>query len=273
MTRRRLVWKSFVSFLMLFAFAGLAITGLVLYVAPAGRVSNWSQWTLLALQKEQWQGVHTLLSATFFVTGAIHLILNWPVLRAYLRMKMATGRPRRRELVAATVTVAAVTAIAVFDLPPAQQVMDLGETIKASWSDDGNEPPVPHAELLSIGRLAELRQVPAATLVSNLRKAGFNATTDTTLAQAAAERSTSPSAAYKSMIGALEPGSPQALPSGGYGRRTVRELAAQLNVASDVALQRLRAKGIAAGADSNVREVAIAHGKLPTDLAAIVAAR
>lgn len=115
-----------------------------------------------------------------------------------------------------------------------EQVMDMGETIKASWSDDGNEPPVPHAELLSIGRLAELRQVPAAT---------------------------------------LEPRSHEALPSGGYGRRTVRELAAQLNVASDVALQRLRTKGIAAGADSNVREVAIAHGKLPTDLAAIVAAR
>jgi hypothetical protein len=77
---------------------------------------------------------------------------------------------------------------------------------------------------------------------------------------------------YKTMITGLETPASQPLPSGGYGRKTVRELAEQLDVTTGIAVERLRAKGIAADADSNVREVAIAHGKLPTDLAAIVAA-
>jgi hypothetical protein len=271
MRRHRFIWKSFVSFLVLLAFGGLAVTGSVLYVAPAGRVSNWSQWTLFVLTKEQWQALHTVLSATFLVAAVFHLILNWPVLKAYLRMKLATGRPRRRELLAATGAATMLTAIAIADLPPARQVMDAGEMLKTQWSEDGNEPPVPHAELLSIARLAELRKLPASTMVANLQKAGFTATGDATLAQVAAQHSVSPSEAYKAMTAGLESGAAQpVLPSGGYGRKTVRELADQIGVPPQIALERLRAGGIVAEIDSNVREIAIAHGKLPADLASMM---
>jgi len=53
-------WKVFVSFYVVFSFLALGGVGaIVLYVAPPGRIANWSVWQLLLLSKAQWQAVHT----------------------------------------------------------------------------------------------------------------------------------------------------------------------------------------------------------------------
>lgn len=273
MPRQPFIWKTFVSFLVLLSFAALALTGLVLYIAPAGRIANWSEWTFGALQKAQWQAIHTMLAAVFLAAGVFHLILNWPVLRAYLRMRLSSGARRQREWVAATVVAAGLVGISVAGLPPAAQVMEFGETVKTSWGTNGNEPPVPHAELLSVAKLAEVRRIPIDRLLENLGNAGFTATKETTLAQIAASRNIAPSVVYKAMIAETDPTAhaPTAT-GGGYGRKTVEELSAQLQVPPEAALARLREAGIAATPQSNVREIAISHGKLPTDLVAIITA-
>lgn len=274
MRRHPFIWKSFVSFLVLLSFVALALTGSVLYIAPAGRIANWSSWTFGALQKEDWQAIHTVIATLFLVGGVVHLILNWPVLRAYLRMRLASGARRHRELLAAVGLAAGLVAISIGDLPPAAQVMDWGEAIKTSWGTNGNEPPVPHAELLSVAKLAELRQTPVNTFIEQLGRNGISATPESTLAQLAVAGEVAPSQVYQQMTAGLETSSHVAAVSGsGYGRKSVEELAAQLNVPVGVALERLRLHGVSAEADSNVRAVAIAHGKLPADLAALITAQ
>ncbi len=272
MPRHRFIWKSFVSFIVLFSFAVLALTGAVLYVAPAGRVANWSNWTLGALQKQQWQAVHTIVAVMFLAAGVFHLVLNWPVLRAYLRMRLTTGGRRRRELAAATALTAVLMALAIGDVTPARQIMALGETAKAAWESGGNEPPVPHAELLSVARLAELRKLPPEKLLDNLRQAGYTATADTTLAQVASSNRVTPSIIYWRMTTGLEV-THTPVAGGGYGKKTVEQIAAQLQIPVDLAIERLREGGITSTPESNMREIAVAHGKLPTDLVNLMAGR
>ena len=150
----RFHWRAFVTLYVTLSFLLLAVSGIVLYVAPPGRVANWSRWTLGALDRHGWQSVHTVVALVFVLAGAFHLWFNWRTFWFYLRSKLAEGLLAKRELALATAAVVAVAGLTLADLPPFGSVMDLGDRAKESWSSGGGEPPVPHAELLTLERLA-----------------------------------------------------------------------------------------------------------------------
>jgi len=89
-------WKVFVSFYVVFSFLALAVSGIVLYVAPPGRVANWSVWQLLLLSKAQWQAVHTIVALAFLVAAGFHIYFNWKVLVAYVKSKLQAGIRMKR---------------------------------------------------------------------------------------------------------------------------------------------------------------------------------
>ena len=59
--RKPFSWKPFTSFFILLSFVVLLLSGVVLYVAPPGRIANWTQWQF-GLDKEQWQALHTVFA-------------------------------------------------------------------------------------------------------------------------------------------------------------------------------------------------------------------
>jgi len=73
----RFHWRAFVTLYVTLSFVLLAASGIVLYVAPPGRVANWSRWTLGALDRHGWQAVHTVFALLFVLAGAFHLWFNW----------------------------------------------------------------------------------------------------------------------------------------------------------------------------------------------------
>ena len=157
---------------MTLSFVLLAASGIVLYVAPPGRVANWSRWTLGGLDRHGWQAVHTVFALLFVLAGAFHVWFNWRTLWFYLRSKLVIGLLAKRELALATAAVVAVAGLTLADLPPFGSVMDLGDRAKESWSVAGGEPPVPHAELLTLERLAATTQIPLDRVLANLDGAG-----------------------------------------------------------------------------------------------------
>jgi len=73
--RDRLNYCSFVSLLTTFSFIAAAVSGLVLYVSPQGRVAYWQNWTMLRLGKGEWNSLHTLGAFSlrrprFFISGS-----------------------------------------------------------------------------------------------------------------------------------------------------------------------------------------------------------
>jgi len=93
----------------------------------------------------------TLSFALLFVlAGAFHLWFNWRTFWFYVRSKLAEGLLARRELALATASVVAVAGLTLSHRPPFGSLVDLGDRAKESWSAGGGEPPVPHAELLTL---------------------------------------------------------------------------------------------------------------------------
>ncbi|HYN38594.1 MAG TPA: DUF4405 domain-containing protein [Rhodospirillales bacterium] len=55
----------------------LLISGVVLFIAPSGRIASATQWALLWLDKDGWVNLHNVF-AILFVAGLIwHLVFNW----------------------------------------------------------------------------------------------------------------------------------------------------------------------------------------------------
>ena len=269
--RPSFMWKAFTSFAVTLAFAVIATSGLVLYVAPAGRVANWSGWTLGALAREQWQAVHTIFAFLFVFAAVVHLTFNWRVLLAYVRRRAAEHRARWREIGLATAAATAILTFTINGVPPFSAVMTAGESIKATWSEGGNEPPVPHAEILTLARLAETTRLSAERMLANADVAGRSVNGDTTLAEVARQMGgITPAEAFQRLT--VDQGKPSVgiAEGGGWGLKTVEQVCAQIEVPVSDGLARLRGKGIEAEPSSNVREVAGRHGRTPIEIVEIL---
>ncbi len=263
-------WRAFVTLYVTLSFLLLAASGTVLYVAPPGRVANWSRWTLGGLDRHGWQAVHTVVALVFVLAGAFHVWFNWRTLWFYLRSKLAEGLLARRELALATAAVVAVAALTLAGLPPFATVVELGERVRASWSAGGGEPPVPHAELLTLERLAATTQVPLDRVLANLEGAGVKgAQPQVTIAALASTNGLTPQEIWTRLKGRERP--KQIPAGGGYGGKTVGEVCSQLGIPLEEALARLRARGITAQAGSSMKDLAASHGRPPHDLVEILA--
>jgi hypothetical protein len=263
---RRFSWKPFTSFIVTLAFVVIALSGAVLYVAPSGRVANWSHWTLAAADKAAWQALHTVFATMFLIAAAFHLYFNWNVLLAYLRSKASAGMRMKRELSAASALTAGIFVMTLAGLPPFSTVMEVGETAKNSWAAPEDEPPVPHAEELTLAKFGEAAHLPVDRLVANLSQAGIAAGVDDVIGDIADRSGLAPMDLFVKMRGELEAPAQAIVEGGGYGRKTVEQVAAQLRVPLDQGLARLASLGVQARPADNLRALADSSGRSAIDL-------
>ena len=264
---KRFNWRAFFSLYIVISFVVIAATGIVLYVTPPGRVANWSEWTFAGLTKAQWQAIHTIFTFVFVMAAGFHVYFNWKILIAYLRNRFHTGIPRWRELALSSALVATLMAMTLGRVPPLSYVIDARETIAASWSTPLTEPPVPHAELLTLAKLGETIKMPLEKVQAKLSRAHIDAGgPDATLGEIAERHGLKPSELYaKSREGEPRAAIPVA-EGGGYGQKTVRQVSDQMQIPVADVIENLRRQGIEAEPDSNVKTLAGRHGKLPIEI-------
>jgi hypothetical protein len=270
-TTSRFHWKVFVSFYVVFSFLALAVSGIVLYVAPPGRIANWSVWQLARLSKAQWQAVHTIVALLFLVAASFHIYFNWKVLVAYVKSKLQSGIRMKRELAAASLTGAVILAVSITGVPPFGTVMSVGEDIKNSWSTTSNEPPVPHAELMTVPKLSETVKIPAEKALANLERQGIRVAQPTlTVRQIADDNRLTPQQVYQKIQSEDAKPKVSLAEGGGWGRMNVQQVCERVGVPLDAGVARLQAAGIEAAADTAIRELATSKGRTPIDIAKII---
>jgi hypothetical protein len=264
-------WKVFISFYVVFSFLALAVSGIVLYVAPPGRVANWSVWQLLFLTKAQWQAVHTIVALAFLVAGGFHVYFNWKVLVAYLKSKLQSGLRMKRELAAASLTGVAILAVSMTGVPPFGTVMDVGEEIKNSWSTSSSEPPVPHAELMTVEKLAETVKIPVAKALANLEATGVKGAQPAMIVQQVADgNGLTPQQVYERIQSEDAKPKVSMAEGGGWGRMSVQQVCERYSIPVETGVARLQAAGFDVQATAMIRDLGSARGKTPIDIAKIV---
>ena len=195
-------WRSFISVCLAITFLFMTVSGIILYLAPPGRIARWTAWTALGLTKGQWQAQHTLASYLFLFLGVVHLLfMNWRAFYNYIRKKSQEQFSRRRETVLAVITFLLVFFFTLYRIPPVISIMDLGDNISDSWEEWISKPPVPHTEELSLSDIArDILNTDTDRLITKLEKEGYKIETiDQTLNEIAEENYTSPAAIFDSI--------------------------------------------------------------------------
>jgi hypothetical protein len=103
----------------------LLISGIVLFVAPSGRIANATGWALLWLGKDGWVNLHNVF-AVLFVAGLVwHLVFNWRPLSNYVVSRASHHLNLKREMLAAAAVVLVLVVLVALDMPPVDQLTDL----------------------------------------------------------------------------------------------------------------------------------------------------
>jgi hypothetical protein len=269
-------WRAFTTLFIVIGFSVLTLSGVALYATPAGRIANWSGWTLVGLSKLQWQSLHMSFGLLFAVAAAFHLFFNWKVLLGYLRSKLRTGVRRRRELALATAASLALAVLSVADVPPVSFVTDGREALSASWESPSIEPPVPHMELMTLEQAARTLAVEPTEVVTRLKAAGYNVTPSDQIDAVARAAGKPPREIYalftptsaSAPAGQAAPVVPAGV--GGFGSRTLADVAAAASMPVDQAIAKLAAAGIDATGTETLREIASRAGRRPPEIAQVL---
>ncbi len=83
--------RTFISWLLLWTFVIVLISGIALHIAPGTNIAQKINWTWLGLNKPQWIRIHTLIGFIFSGAIAIHLYLNLNALICYIKSKAKRG--------------------------------------------------------------------------------------------------------------------------------------------------------------------------------------
>jgi len=271
-TRERFHWRAFVSLLVVAGFVVLGMTGIGLYLTPAGRIANWSGWTLGGLTKAQWQAVHMVFGFLFVVAGAFHRCFNWRALLSYLRSHVSTGLRRKREIAWSLAVILALVASSLADLPPVSEVAAVRERVANSWSNPTTEPPAPHTELLTLAQIAEARHLPIDQALALFSSGRVALTPDMTLAAAADTMGLTPRDLFQPLGTRAADAGPLPVTGSGPGWKTLRAVSTEMGLPIETAVTRLAEAGITAEPDSTLRDIASRRNRHAPEIVALLAA-
>ena len=267
MNNNRFSYQQFTTLFATTSFIISSISGIILYITPAGRIAHWTDWRLWGLNKDEWSAVHTILGYCFIIAVIFHLYFNWKVLMSYIKSKVKAYTKSRKELLLATIISLLILAGTIANIPPFSSVMELGDKIKATWEESKTPPPIPHAEFMTLEDFVKEIKVPLEDVLKILKDKGIKIkSTKQIIKNIAKENHISPLEIYQ-LIAPKE----SKKTSYGYGKKTIKEISKELKIDVAIAKKKLeKAKGIKVKDDDTIKSIASKLGILPIDVVNII---
>jgi hypothetical protein len=287
--------RRLVSLTALVSFIVLALTGLMLFFSPQGRVAYWSGWTVLGLSKEQYGDLHTTFMVLFLVAGVWHIVLNWKPIVNYLKDRRKKVRVFTPEFSAAVTLCGLFLVGTMVGLFPFQQFLAVGDVIKDYWEETDGSPPWGHAELNPLDRFCRgmedferlehqrLVEIDCGEALTALRSAGIQVEDESQqLIEIARANSTTPQELAEIVLSVAKPreGGANELPRvdslqfpqpySGLGRMTMRQYAEEYGADLERALEIMRDAGMEIAPDKRLRDEASRLGTDPEGIISLL---
>ncbi|MHB0963247.1 MAG: hypothetical protein ACYC5V_08580 [Gemmatimonadaceae bacterium] len=150
-------------------------------------------------------------------------------------------------------------------------MMEVGDDIKNAWAAPSSEPPIPHAEDLTVQKLAETAKVPVEQARQNLLQHGVAVERpEMTVKEIATANKITPEQVYQRMY--ADSAKPKVVQGqgGGWGRRTVQDICTQYSVPVGTGIERLKAASYTATATTPLKDLALGSGRTPSEFAQII---
>ncbi len=166
-------YQRFVSLSAGLSFIVIFISSGVLYFIPNRKVTAWTDWSFLGLDKQQWDNLHINLGIFFLVMIVWHIYFNWKPIKNYLKIKKEL-KIFTKEFNVALIWTTIFTIGTITMTIPLSILVNLGNGVKAINSLDDGNPPFGYAEestlkdfciLSNINEQDALKQLKAENIV------------------------------------------------------------------------------------------------------------
>ena len=256
--------KRITSLVMLWSMLLMTYTGIALYIAPHGRVANWTNWTFLGWSKDQFGDVHTTFMVLFIMATILHIYYNIKPLTNYMKDRLKGFAFFTKDMIAAL----AVTFLFLFGtlywVTPFSSFLDFKESVKESWVEKKDEPPFGHAEELSLSEFSTKMDYEIDRVVEILKTNNIDAKPNDTLEQLAAKNGITASKLYD--IISKDLGKKKVNKITGLGRKNFAQIAKELDMPVDEFLKRLEEMGIKASKGDKFRSTVEKQGFSPREV-------
>ena len=267
---KKFKWKAFISLYITFSFIIMVISGFILYLAPPGRIAHWTHIYILGLEKESWQAIHTIFTFLFIIGGGLHVYYNWKPLMSYLKNKTIARINIRKELSVSFILTIAIFTFTLKEIPPFSSVMELGETLTDSWSNEQTEPPAPHAESMSFIELAEINELSADEMIKTLNKSGIIATENDIIEYVAEQNNITPMELFEKMKTVRASNSDRSYAGMGLGRKTLEEVCIMLNLDLTETITFFEKSGYKVNKGETIKSIANKKGLRPVEVIELI---
>lgn len=258
--------KKITSLTMLLTMVIMTYTGIMLFIAPPGRVANWANWELLGLQKEQYGAIHSVFMVLFIVATLLHVYYNWRPITSYMKNKAKEMIVFTKDMVVAIIVVVAFFVGTVYNVVPFSSFLNFGEDMKESWEKEYGTAPYSHAELSSFKSFCSKLGFDLAKSEAILQSNNISYELTKSLSQIADENNVSPQFIYNLLKKNFEKNGEKIVQLTGLGKKKIKDVAMTVGMSSEEFLGKLKKMGIEATAEDKFKEKAEEYDMSPMDI-------
>jgi len=258
--------KKITSLVMLWAMIVMTFTGIMLFIAPPGRVAHWANWELLGISKELYGQLHTTFMVLFVVATILHLYYNWKPLLSYMKNQAKKLIIFTKEMIFATAITLIFIIGTVYEVAPFSSFLHFGEDIKESWEKDYVTAPYSHAELSSLESFCKKLKFDLEQSKVVLSKNNITFEVSQSLAQIAKVNAISPQFIYQLLKKNFAKEGEKSVELSGLGKKKIKDVAQTLGLSSEEFIAKLKSVGIEAHANDKFKEAVEKYDKSPLDV-------
>jgi hypothetical protein len=243
--------KKITSLIMLWSMIMMIYTGIVLYIAPHGRVAYWTNWELFGWSKDQFADIHTTFMVLFIAATLLHIYYNWKSLTSYMKNQAKSFVFFTKEMLAALSIVLLFFFGTLYTVVPFSTFLEFGEGMKESWVEKSEEPPYGHAEESTLKDFSQKTGYDLDQVLKVLGEHKITASKSQTLEDIALKEGKTPGYIFGLIRSSL--GKTPKNQVTGLGRKSFEQVAQALNIQSEVFLKELEQIGIKAEKEDKFR--------------------
>lgn len=257
--------KKITSLSMLLSMLVMTFTGVLLFIAPPGRVANWTNWEIVGLSKSLIGEIHTTFMVLFIVATILHIFYNLKPMISYMKNKAREFVFFTKEMIVSVAVTIAFLFGTIYQVVPFSTFLDFGEEIKNSWEKEISTAPYSHAELSSLEEFVTKMNYDLKEIKEILYSKSISYKVEQSLSQIAANNKLSPNELFEIMK-TQKSSSQSYIPLSGMGKKSIEDVALTLGISSNKLIEKLKDLGIEASKDETFKSVAEKNDLSPMDI-------
>lgn len=124
------------SFVLLYSFLIMVLSGAMLFIAPFGRLSMMIQWEMFGLEKMDYQALHLIFMLVFVLAGIVHIYVNYKSIVQYWKNKSKKIIIFTKEFMIATALITGLFYLTVSKNSITEKFVKMNKSFNNYWIED-----------------------------------------------------------------------------------------------------------------------------------------